>query len=196
MITFGFSDLERSISRSQCLRSVWGNPVHFRMLAALCESPWLHSYLPSSFIPGRHLNWTFSVWQVTRQSAKAPGPPVFSFPPQFPYQRGVLTSVLDANKSWWYMSSSYWWKTWRNNGRVDFAHNDEEKVFSYHFLSTSQFYSTTCNLKWYKYREFNYSHIRNINLLVSLNIPSIWRRVYLLKQLIMKGNYALRPHQK
>ncbi len=58
MITFDFSDLERSVSRSQCLRLVWGNSVHFRILTALCE--WLHSYLSSRFMPSRHLNWTFS----------------------------------------------------------------------------------------------------------------------------------------
>ncbi len=31
--------------------------MHFRILTALCD--WLHSYLPSSFMPGRHLNLTF-----------------------------------------------------------------------------------------------------------------------------------------
>ncbi len=54
-----------------CLRSVWGNSVRFRILTELCESSWLHSYLPSSFMPGSYLNRTLFVWQVTKQSAKA-----------------------------------------------------------------------------------------------------------------------------
>ena len=86
MLAFDFSDLERP----RCLGSVWGNSMHFRMLILLCESPWLHSYLPSSFIPARHLNWTFLVWQVTKQSAKTPGP-LFCFG----FQKISKTSVYN-----------------------------------------------------------------------------------------------------
>ncbi len=64
------------------------------------------------------------------------------------------------------------------NSRIEFAHNASlhtmlNKKCSYISLLTNPFYSTACHLNFYEYREFNCSDIRNLNLLFSLDIPSI-----------------------
>lgn len=51
-----------------CWKSVWGNSVHFKILTALRESPQPHSYLPSCYMPGRHLHFFLSVKWLSRAS--------------------------------------------------------------------------------------------------------------------------------
>ncbi len=55
------------------------NSEQFRFLTALHDSPQLHSYLPSRYMPGRHLSPTCSCLTSDQAEWQAPGPLVMQF---------------------------------------------------------------------------------------------------------------------